>query len=132
MSKSSSTSQVKVIEVGEFYFIHDKSKSGHPGLVIKKDDLNNRYLVIRFDSDKPGETPKFKRGIKHIILLNKAIDNKVKNSYARSRPMLCKRKDIGKHLADLSLNLCDADIINKISRRNPEKSPSLSNKKTPR
>ena len=132
MSDSSNKTNNKSIILHSFYFIHDKSKSGHPGLIIKKDDLNNRYLVIRFDSDKPGATPKFKRGVKHIVLLNKPIDNRVINSYARSRPMICKRKDIGKHLADLTLDPKDIDTINKISKRNPEFSPSLSKKKTPR
>lgn len=46
--------KIKLIEVGKFYFVHDGSKTGHPGFVIWKDDDANRYLVIRTDSDKPG------------------------------------------------------------------------------
>ena len=30
--------RIKVIEVGIFYFIHDGSKTGHPGLIVWKDD----------------------------------------------------------------------------------------------
>ena len=52
MSNQNSSIPTKKIELGKFYFIHDGSKTGHPGLVIWKDDENNRYLVVRFDSDK--------------------------------------------------------------------------------
>ena len=48
----------KTIEVGKFYLIHDGSKTGHPGLVVWKDDIANRYLVIRTESDKPGKITK--------------------------------------------------------------------------
>ena len=48
----------KVIEVGKFYLIHDGSKTGHPGFVVWKDDAINRYILVKFDSDKPGDYPK--------------------------------------------------------------------------
>ena len=38
----------KAIEIGKFYFVHDGSKTGHPGFVVWKDDEANRYLVVRF------------------------------------------------------------------------------------
>lgn len=119
------SSVTKIIEVGKFYFIHDKSCSGHPGLVVWKDDFHNRYLVIRFDSDKPGEQTKISRGVRHITKLKYPIDTKVVNSYARNRPFLCKRKDIGKFLEDLSLHRDDFELIRSISTREPELSSSL-------
>ena len=116
----------KTIEVGKFYFIHDKSHSGHPGFVVWKDDEKNRYLVIRFDSDKFGiEFTKEQRNVKHITKLSRATSAKVMNSYVHNRPMLCKRKDIGILLPDLSIHYSDKNLIDEISRRNPELSGSL-------
>lgn len=66
----------KNIEIGKFYFIHDGSKTGHPGFVVWKDDKKNRYLVIRFDSDKFGDVPKKDRGVKHITKLNHPTEKK--------------------------------------------------------
>ena len=117
--------KTKVIEVGKFYFVHDGSKTGHPGLIVWKDDEANRYLAIRFDSDKEGDVPKDQRGVKHITKLKHPTDNKVINSYARNRPMLCKRKDIGFSMTDLSINPEDKHIIDEISKREPELAPSL-------
>jgi hypothetical protein len=116
----------KNIEVGKFYFIHDGSKTGHPGLVFWKDDAANRYLIIRFDSDKYGvETTKEQRRIKHITKLKHPIDDKVMNSYARNRPMLCKRKDIGFLMSELSIKDDDIQTIEEIKNNNPELGPSL-------
>ena len=120
---------IKLIEVGKFYFIHDGSSTGHPGLVVWKDDEKNRYLVIRFDSDKPGEIPKKDRGIKHITRLSHVIEPRIVNSYVKNRPLLCKRKDIGKPLSDLVVHQEDHCIIDKISNREPEISNSLKRKK---
>ena len=117
--------KTKVIEVGKFYFVHDGSKTGHPGLIVWKDDEANRYLAIRFDSDKEGDISKNQRGVKHITKLKHPTDNKVINSYVRNRPMLCKRKDIGFPMTDLSINPEDKHIIDEISKRKPELAPSL-------
>ena len=42
---------IKNIEVGKFYLIHDGSRTGHPGLVVWKDDEKNTddpgYLLLR-------------------------------------------------------------------------------------
>ena len=48
----------KVIEVGKFYLIHDESMTGHPGFVFKKNDTENRYLVILTESDKINQKTK--------------------------------------------------------------------------
>ena len=129
MPNSSSKAQVKVITVGEFYFIHDGSQTGHPGFILSKDDENNRYLVARFDSDKYSDKKtKIERGVRHITKLIKPTNQNVKNSYVHNRPMICKRKDIGIKLFDLSLSDEDIVLISKIANANPEYSPSLRKK----
>ena len=116
----------KNIEVGKFYFIHDGSKTGHPGFVIWKNENNNRYLVIRFDSDKFGvDLTKEQRRVQHITKLSHPTSNSVMNSYVHNRPMLCKRKDIGSELVGLSISLEDLEIIETIGQKNPELAPSL-------
>ena len=126
MSNQNSSTNTKNIEVGKFYFIHDGSKTGHPELVIWKDDENNRYLVVRFDSDKYNvDFTKEQRGVKHITKLKHPIDEKVMNSYARNRPTLCKRKDIGFPMRNLKINKEDLPTINKVKCHNPELGPSL-------
>ena len=40
-------SSIKNIEVGKFYLIHDGSDTGQPGLIVQKDDANNRYFRER-------------------------------------------------------------------------------------
>ena len=119
---------LRKIEVGKFYFIHDGSKSGHPGFVVWKNDEINRYLVIRFDSDGFDDIPKNKRGVRHITMLSHSTSNHVKNSYIHNRPMLCKRKDIGGELLGLSIHNEDIHLIEKVTKNNPETSPSLKHK----
>ena len=120
----------KNIEIGKFYFIHDGSKTGHPGYVVWKDDEANRYLVVRFDSDKEGDIPKIDRGIRHITKLKHTTDNNIVSSYVRNRPMLCKRKDFGKiYFSNMKLHPDDLQIINVISKKEPELSPSFKRKK---
>lgn len=116
----------KIIEVGKFYFIHDGSRTGHPGLVVWKDDEKNRYLVVRFDSDKlDAEFTKEQREVKHITKLKHPIDNKVMNSYVRNRPTLCKRKDIGFLMHNLNIHKEDFATINRVKNNKPELGPSL-------
>lgn len=116
----------KTIEIGKFYFIHDGSKTGHPGFVVWKDDVANRYLVIRTDSDKPGSISKTKKHEKHITKLKHATEEKVINSYVHNRPMMCKRKDIGsKELIGMKFHEDDMELIHKISKRNPEYTPTF-------
>lgn len=116
----------KTIEVGKFYFIHDGSKTGHPGLVVWKNDELNRYLIVRFDSDKfDVETTKEQREIRHITKLTHPTSDTVMNSYVHNRPMICKRKDIGSELIGLSISKNDMYLVEKICKRNPELAPSL-------
>lgn len=113
------------IEVGSFYYIFDKSKTGHPGLVVSKDDEHNRYVVVRFDSDKVGDIPKKDRGVRHITELKHRLSTNIVRSYARNRPFVCKRKDIGIKLNDLHLHEDDKPTIEIISNGNPEYSSSI-------
>lgn len=121
--------QTKTIEVNKFYFIHDDSFTGHPGLVVSKNDELNRYLVVRFDSDKFGVPSKRDNGLRHITELSHPISENIAKSYVRNRPMLCKRKDIGVVLDDLVINKSDLNIINEVSKRTPELSRSLRKRK---
>ena len=116
---------IKNIEVGKFYFIHDGSKTGHPGFVVWKDDEKNRYLVIRFDSDKYGDIPKKDRGVRHITELKHTIGGNIVRSYAKNRPLLCKRRDIGIEFKDLRINPEDMSTIIKISKANKQFSKSI-------
>ena len=125
---------IKNIEVGKFYLIHDGSDTGHPGLIIEKDDLNNRYLVILTESDKKGNMSKREADKRHLTDLTHPTDSTVIKSYVKNRPMLCKRRDIGtKELIDMQINEADMNIINIIKQRSPKYSPSFKrNKKSNR
>lgn len=125
MSSNNSSPIIKNIEVGKFYFVHDKSSIGHPGFVVWKNDEKNRYLVVRFDSDKKGEIPKKDKGARHITKLKHPTDINVVSSYVRNRPFLCKRKDIGYPMPDLNVHPDDLETVNKVSKNKPELSRSL-------
>lgn len=116
---------IKIIEVGKFYLIHDGSKTGHPGLIISKNDIRNEYLVIRTESDKPGRITKRELKRQHLITLKHPTDNNVICSYVRTKPLLCKRKDIGsKELIGMRIHVEDQNIIDLVSRKKPQKSKS--------
>ena len=120
---------IKLIEVGKFYLIHDGSKTGHPGLVVWKDDEKNRYLVIRTESDKEGNISKRELERQHLIDLKHPTDENVIKSYVRTKPMMCKRKDIGgKELVGMSIHPDDQPIIDMVSSRKPQYSRSFKKK----
>ena len=130
MESKKQPQKVKLIEVGKFYLIFDGSRTGHPGYVISKNESLNEYLVIRIDSDKPGETTKIQRGVRHITKLKHPTSSNVINSYVKNRPTICKKKDIGtKELVGISLHSDDLVLVNEISSRNPEYSRSFKKKK---
>ena len=130
-NKNKAKTNIRNIQVGKFYLIHDKSKHRHPGYILEKDDQNNRYLVARFDSDKANDVPKFSRGVRHITQLLHPTEKNIVRSYVRNRPFLCKRKEIGIELKDLSINPEDLELVKSIAKNNPELSGSL-RKKSPR
>ena len=85
-------SSIKNIEIGKFYFVRDDSTCGHPGYVIWKDDLANRYLVIRTDSDKKGEVPKIEKGARHITKLSHIIGGEIVCSYVKKQTHALQKK----------------------------------------
>ena len=115
----------KTIEIGKFYLIHDGSKTGHPGFVVRKDDEINRYLVVITESDKIGNVSKREADKRHLTDLDYPTENKVAKSYIKKRPMLCKRKDIGKELLGMSFHPNDYDKVEFVSKQVPIKAPSL-------
>ena len=115
----------KKIEVGKFYLIHDGSKIGHPGFVAWKDDEANRYLVVVIESDKIGNVSKRDADKRHLTDLDFPTEEKVVKSYIKKRPMLCKRKDIGKELMGMSFHSSDYEKVLFVSKQTPVKAPSL-------
>ncbi len=123
------TETTRVIEIGKFYLVFDGSRTGHPGLVIWKDDNANLYLIIRTESDKEGKISKRVLERQHLIDLKHPTDISVIKSYVRSKPLMCKRKDIGKkELIGMSIHPDDLQIIETVSKRKPQYSKSFSKK----
>lgn len=110
----------KVIEVGKFYLIHDGSKTGHPGLIIWKDDFHNLYLAIKFGSSSS------KENIKFTYPLSKDITT----SYYYKRLFLGKRRNFGSiELTKLSILDKDlSDLIKTFDYLNPKYSKDLNSK----
>lgn len=73
----------KTIEVGKFYFIHDGSKTGHPGFVIWKDDEKNLYIAIKFGSTSNA----------HNFPFGRAVGKRANQSFVYKRGFIGKRKD---------------------------------------
>ena len=125
MTNKNSLQNSRKIETNKFYYIFDGSETGHPGYVVWKDDESNRYLVIRFDSDKLGDISKKNRGVRHITELKHAIGGNIVRSYVKNRPLLCKRRDIGKEFTDLKIHPEDMKIIKKVSKAKIQCSRSI-------
>lgn len=122
---------IKNIEIGKFYLVFDGSKTGHPGLVIWKDDVANLYLVIRTESDKEGKVSKRTLERQHLIDLKHPTDHSVIKSYVRTKPMMCRRKDIGKkELIGMQIHRDDQHIVDMVSKRTPQYSKSFNKKAT--
>ena len=119
MPNLNSQKSIKNIEVGKFYLIHDGSRTGHPGLVVWKNDEVNLYLVIRFGTSKNNKnTP-----------INCALSKNVKTHYVYINPLLAKRKDIGfEWVFDYKINAIDNQKINEIIYRFPKYSKSINRK----
>ena len=76
----------KNIKVGKFYFIHDGSKTGHPGFVVWKDDEANIYLAIKFGSTCND----------HNFPFGRPVGKHIDQSYIYKRAFLGKRKDFSR------------------------------------
>ena len=125
------TKIIKNIEVGKFYIIYDGSRTGHPGFIINKNDQENWYLVVRTESDKKGAITKRELQRQHLIDLKHPTDTSVIKSYIRSRPLMCKRKDIGsKELIGMKFHEDDISKVIEVSKKKPEFTKSF-NKKQP-
>lgn len=97
MSNENQSPKIKNIEVGKFYFIHDGSKTGHPGLIVWKDDVKNLYIAIKFGTTKNDD--------------NEVLSNKISlatTNYIYKRLFVGKRKDFGKN------ELCEFHITEEI------------------
>ena len=89
--------------VGRYYLIHDGSKTGHPGLLIWTDEIANLYLFIKFGTSRN----------KDNMPLSNSLSLNVKAQFFYKRPLLVKRKDIGKEwFFDCSLSEKDKEAIN--------------------
>ena len=96
------------IHVGRYYFIHDGSKTGHPGLLVWSDESANLYLFTKFGTSSN----------KDNLPLSNSLSENVKTQFFYKRPLLVKRKDIGKEwffdcqLSDTDKNTLNATILN--------------------
>lgn len=119
-AKQKTSQIIKNIEVGKFYFIHDGSKTGHPGLIVWKDDKKNLYLAIKFRTTQN----------EHNICFKRPIGKKAKTSYMYRRSFLGKRKDYDKRISnDMWLDKEETEfLINNIDLTNPVFSKNINRK----
>ncbi len=108
----------KHLEKGRFYHFHEGSKSGHPGLIFWKNDKRNLYLAITFDSSSG----------QHRIKLRIPIGKDVHQSYAYSRPILAKRKNVGGKRIGLKVDKSDKDLIRATSQKNHRETNAINRK----
>ncbi len=110
----------KNIEIGKFYLIHDGSPSGHPDLVIWKDDPKNLYLAIKFGSSPSKDNTKF----------SYALSNDITNSYYYNRLFVGKRKNFGSiELTRLTILFKHLnELLKAFDFLNPTYSPNINSK----
>ena len=109
----------KKVEKDHFYLIHDGSRTGHPGLIFWKNDEANLYLAIKF-----GTTDN-----QNNIQLKHPISKTISKSYVYKKPLLLKRKDIGKELLnDIRINIEDFKTVEQIKNIFPSLSKSVNRK----
>lgn len=120
MSKNQNPQSIKNIEIGKFYFIHDSSKTGHPGYVVWKDDDENLYLAIKF-----GSSPNV-----HNFVFGRAVGRGIEQSYIYKRVFLGKRKDFGRTtLDDMQISKEEFQkLVNKVDFCNPTYSKNINRK----
>ena len=129
MKQNNKTNNTRTIEVGKFYLIFDGSRTGHPGFIVSKNEEKNRFLVVITESDKFGNVSKREADKRHLTDLNYPTQKNVARSYIKNRPMLCRRRDIGKkELNGMYFHKKDMEKVLYVSKQKPVLSPS--NKKT--
>ena len=117
MTQTNTNKPIKTIDVGSFYHFYDGSPSGHPALVIWKDDKFNLYLLIKFGSTKN----------KNNIELIKPI-GEAKKSYIYKRPYLVKRKDLGVSFGEEMVYEDKDKLIDSILIKDPIESKNIKRK----
>ena len=103
---------IKILKTGCFYFVHDGSKTGHPGMVYWKNDQRNLYLAITTGSSEQNNP--------HFEKLVEPTASDVTVSFVNKRPFLGKRRDFGsKKLEKMSFFIGDFEILVKVTKREP-------------
>ena len=93
---------IKNLQINSFYIIHDGSPSGHPGLLIWKDDNANLYLAIKFGSSSNKEN----------VELKEALSKEKPKSFYYKRLFLGKRKDFSDTvLTNLTINTEELNLL---------------------
>ena len=110
----------KKLRKGRFYLVHDGSKTGHPGMIVWKNDNKNLYLSLTTETTYN----------KDLIRLSHSTDKSTHISYVHKRPFLGRRKDYGsKEMTDMKFNKYDKKrILRKIIRNKPRYSSNINRK----
>lgn len=110
---------MKILELNKFYLVHDGSKTGHPGLLVWKDDDANLYLLVKFGSSEN----------EHNFKLIQPISSNLKTSFVYKRPFVGKRKDVGREISkNIKIKDSDSWILIAIPKNSPVFSKTLSKK----
>ena len=109
---------IKSIQKGKFYHVHEGSPTGHPGMVFWKNDKRNLYLTITTDSSE-GE---------HRTMLSTPTSKEIKHSFVYNRPTLAKRRDIGGQYKNMVFSKKDKNLLRIISRKNYRETKSIKSK----
>ena len=114
------TKPKKLIEVGKFYLLFDGSKTGHPGLIIWKNDDHNLYLAIKFGTS-------MNKSNKNINISLRAGD---KENLVYNKLFLGKRKNIGKNeLTEMKISEDKLkELLANLDLLNPSNSPDINSK----
>ena len=113
-------SETKSLQVGKFHFLHDGSQTGHPGIIVWKNDEKNIYLAIKVGtSSNEHNTPYYR-----------PLGERATQSFIYKRLFLGKRKDYDKReLPDMVLTDDEvASILDTMDLFNPVYSNNLNRK----
>lgn len=109
----------KIIEIDKYYLIHDGSKTGHPGVIIWKDDECNLYLAVKIGTSRNNNNK----------LLLESVSNDQVAHYVYNKPFLGKRKDFGsKVFLDLVVTDELRSMFGSYLTTNPTESKSINRK----
>ena len=98
----------KHLETGRFY-VHSDGHGGHPSLLYKKNDNQNKYYIVLFTSSPGPKRIKLKHSIEPI---------KIKDSYVHNTPKVVKRRELSSFpMVGLQINPKDKSTIEIIKRK---------------